>query len=272
MEKDNRIGIVGCGNMGEAIARGIVDSKLIGNADIYAFDIDRDKVSYLSGELGIKSAGTSEELIDCCNNIIIAVKPQDIKDLLKEVWHVLDSSKLIISIVAGITIDNIKKHLNKEIRVIRVMPNMATLVNKGVAAICYDEYATDEDKRLANQIFKSVGSVIEIDESMMDAVTSISGSGPAYFFYITELLENIAKDMGIDRKKAKLLALGTAVGSAILLDKTGADAESLRRRVTSKGGTTEAAFKVFADRKLHTIFKDGVLAARERSRELSKGK
>lgn len=269
MEKDGKIGIIGCGNMGEAIAKGIAFSNLAGARDIYLYDIDKDKTRHMADYFNANVSRSAEELCNQCNRILLAVKPQDVEDALKEIWHVIDLSKLLISIAAGVTINKIKKHLKEEVRVIRVMPNMAALVNASISAMCSDTYATAEDKKFARNVFMCVGEVIEVEEGLMDAVTAVSGSGPAYFFYLAEILEKCAVEMGVEKEKARLLAVKTAVGSAMLLAGSADSAEALRRRVTSKGGTTEAAFRHFAEKKIEDILKGGIEAARDRAKELS---
>ncbi|MBL7070686.1 MAG: pyrroline-5-carboxylate reductase [Candidatus Omnitrophica bacterium] len=270
-ERDIKLGIIGCGNMGEAIAKGVVASGSIYSGNLYLYDHLTEKSSFVSGSLSANVANSSEELINSCNAILFAVKPQDAKELLREVSHLLNSSKLVISIAAGISIEKIKKILDVDVRVARVMPNMGALENQSMSALSFDSEVIDQDKRLVTQIFKSIGDVIEIEERLMDAVTAVSGSGPAYFFYLTEMLEKCAVEMGIGEDRARHLAFKTALGSAILLRDSGYNAESLRKRVTSKGGTTEAAFKVFEDRRLDGIIRDGIKAAEKRSRELSDG-
>jgi len=272
MEKDKKIGIIGCGNMGEAIARGMINSNVIYGGNLYLYDIDKAKSEYLKNNLNANIANSSEELVNDCNTILLAVKPQDIDDLLREIWHLLDSSKLVISVAAGITIEKIKKLIKEEVRVIRVMPNVAASVFHAVSALCYDNYVMSEDKDLAGKIFTSIGHIMEVEEIYMDAVTAISGSGPAYFFYLTEMLEKSAVDMGIDRNKARKLAVETIFGSSALLKEAAGDAKTLRKRVTSKGGTTEAAFQFFTGKKLGDILREGIKKAAMRAKELSEGK
>ncbi len=269
MENDIKIGILGCGNMGEAIAKGTIFSGLVNAGKLYLYDIDRDKAIQVKEYLDANLANSAEELCNECNVIILAIKPQDMGDALKEVWHVIDSSKLVVSIAAGVTISRIKKFIKEEVRVIRVMPNMAVFVSAGVSAIASDDYATKEDIKFIKQLFMAIGDVIEVEEALMDAVTAVSGNGPAYFFYLTEILERCAMEMGIEKEKARLLAVKTALGSALLLTDGEASAESLRKRVTSKGGTTEAAFRYFAEKGLEDVLKGGIEAARRRAKELS---
>lgn len=272
MESEKKLGVVGCGNMGEAISRGIINSDVISGGNLYFYDVDKDKSNYLKDVLNANAANSAEELVHDSTAILLAIKPQDVEDFLKGIWHVLDSSKLVISIAAGISIKRIKQIIKEEVRLIRVMPNMPALTNEGISALCYGSYATDEDKNLAREIFMAIGSIVEVKEDQMDAVTAISGSGPAYFFYLIEVLEKTAIEMGIEKNKAKELARKTAAGSIALLKSSDSTPEGLRRRVTSKGGTTEAAFKVFSEKKLGEILREGIKKAAQRAKELSGGK
>jgi len=271
MPKEKGLGVIGCGSMGEILLRGVIGGSVVSTNDIHIYDIDSQKLSLVSAELGIVKTTSAEDLVNSTGIIILAVKPQDIEDLLKEIWHALDASKLLISIAAGTTIKRISGMLQEKVRIIRAMPNIAASVNKGITAISASEYAEESDIKLARKIFDAVGCVIKVEESMMDAVTAISGSGPAYFFYLAELLESSARKMGFGKEDARFLAVKTAIGSASLMDSFGADPTALRKNVTSKGGTTEAAFGVFEGGGLDRIVLDGVEAARRRSKELSGG-
>jgi len=269
--EDIRIGIIGCGNMGEAIARTIISAKVLPRANLYLYDIEGDKSRYLKKALNANHTHSAVEIVNSCNTVVIAVKPQDIDVLLKKTSSAVDKTKLIISIAAGVTIRRIKKFLPEGARIVRVMPNMAALVGKSISALCYGRFVTDEDKELAKKIFGALGDTVEVEESQMDAVTAISGSGPAYFFYMVEILQKCAVEMGIETSKAKRLAIKTLVGSAALLGNGEDEAKKLRERVTSKGGTTEAAFRVFDERGLAGIFREGITAAAKRAEELSGG-
>lgn len=272
MERERKIGILGCGNMGEAIAKGVVFSGALNARSLYLYDVDANKAKRAGECLNANISNSSEELCGQCNVIILAVKPQDMEEALKEIGHAIDPSKLLVSIAAGFTIGKIKKFVENRVGVIRVMPNMAIFVNAGASAICRDDYAATEDVKFVKKLFMAVGEVVEIEENLMDAITAISGSGPAYFFYLTEMLERCAIGMGVEKEKSRLLAVKTALGSALLLTDSGADsAESLRKRITSKGGTTEAAFKYFAEHGLEDALKGGIEAARKRAKELSGG-
>lgn len=272
MDKRIRMGVIGCGNMGEAIIRGVIQSHIVENSDLFLFDIDRERLARLKRDFNADIATSTEQLANRCGIILLAVKPQDVSDVLAQVGHALDSSKLVVSIAAGVTIAGIKAHINDEVRVARVMPNIAALAGEGISAIAYDDFATADDKKFVKRLFASVGDTVEIDEKYMDAVTAVSGSGPAYFFYLVEMLEEAASEMGISGETAKRLAFKTAIGSAALLKDTRMNARDLRNSVTSKGGTTEAAFDFFSMHRLGAILKQGINEARERARKLSEGK
>jgi len=271
MEKDRRIGLIGCGSMGGAIAGGIISSRLIQGAELSLYDIAADKAKKLRERLNATLADSPSELVNACGTVILAVKPQDIEGLLRDIARELDSSKFVISIAAGVSIERIKSFIAKEVRVARAMPNIAALIGKGISALCYDEYVLAEDKALARDIFGSLGAAAELDEFLMNAVTAVSASGPAYFFYLAEILQKSAVDMGIDEKTAEKFIIHTVLGSAILLKDSGLKADELRRRVTSKGGTTEAAFRVFDEKNLGDILKAGIKEAAERAKKLNGG-
>ncbi|MEA3305772.1 MAG: pyrroline-5-carboxylate reductase [Candidatus Omnitrophota bacterium] len=249
----------------------IVFSGLIPAGNLYLYDIDKDKCSCLANTLNANAVNFPGELADFCAIILLAIKPQDFENARGKIREALDSSKLIISIVAGITLKQIVGRLKQGARAARVMPNMPCLVNQGVSALCYNNFTAPGDKEFVRKMFTSIGDIVEVDEGDMDAVTAVSGSGPAYFFYLTQVLEECAIDMGIDKEKAKLLAVKTAIGSAAILKDGGFGAKALRKHVTSKGGTTEAAFRVFVEKKLGSILKEGIRAAKKRAGELNKG-
>jgi pyrroline-5-carboxylate reductase len=202
--------------------------------------------------------------------IIIAVKPKDFESVLKhEVCCGISPKKLIISIAAGITTKHIEDIVGKDVPVIRVMPNMAAIIGEAISSISAGTSAAKEHMKMARKIFSMIGEVIEIEEELVDAVTAISGSGPAYFFYLTEMLIDAARELKLDKNIAEKLVTKTAIGSMKLLEALKEEPARLRRRVTSKGGTTEAALRVFEERGLKRIVEDAVIAAWRRSIELS---
>lgn len=257
-----KIGIIGCGNMGEVIVRNI-------NPD-FGYDISKQRLRYIVKRYQICPAHNNIDLVKNCDVIIIAVKPQDIKGVLVEISSRPDllRKRLIVSIAAGVPTEFIEKNLNTQVRVVRVMPNLPSFVSSGISAISKGRYAGVGDLEIVERMFRRIGEVVRVKQRDMDAVTAISGSGPAYFFFLVEILKEAGLKLGLCKKVAYKLSLETAFGSAKMLKELQASAEELRRRVTSKGGTTEAAFKVFMKKGLDKVLTDGIFSAAQRSKEL----
>lgn len=275
-----KIGIIGFGNMGQAMAQ-----RLKANYAVGAFDKDATKLES-TGDL-VKKILNLALLIQDSEIVIIAVKPQDFSAVLETIQRVsFSTDKLLISIAAGITTGYVEKFLGS-VRVIRAMPNVGAKIGKSVTCICKGSFATNQDLEMAKEIFTDIGEVQELSEDMMNAATAISGSGPAYYFRAIETnpdeyknnhkkfheefissLSKAARDIGFDEKVAQFLAHWTVVYSDLLLKQTGLAPEELRRQVTSKGGTTEAALEI-----LHSggTLVDAVKAAVERAKTLSRG-
>ncbi|MDD5505731.1 MAG: pyrroline-5-carboxylate reductase [Candidatus Omnitrophica bacterium] len=251
-----KIGIIGFGNMGSVIARRLSAQK--DEYEVFVFDKEKSKLANLSG---IKAAKDARDLAAQAEVIVLAVKPQDFNHVLKEVKG-STGNKLIVSIAAGISTSRIEKLLG-QVRVIRVMPNIGAKVGESVTCLCKGALATDDDLELAQELFYYLGAVRTIDESMMNGATAISGSGPAYVFYFIEnstldpenipeharhdmmrRLEKAAEGLGFSTEDAAFLAANTTNAAISLLRKTKLPAPELRKQVTSKGGTTEAALEI----------------------------
>lgn len=259
-----RIGIIGCGNMGTAIIKAVYSLQFT----VYGYDADKKKLRDIAKKYKVKTASKNTELVKKCNVIILAVKPQNIREVLREIKNTLDSSKLLISVAAGISTKRIEREIGKKIAVIRVMPNMPTLIQAGVSAICKGRFAAKKDLGAAKKIFAKIGDIVEVKENLMDAVTAISGSGPAYFFYLIEVLIKSGIELGLNKEIARRLAVETALGSAKILKEIKESPENLRAKVTSKGGTTEAAFNEFFKHDLEVILKRGIRKAFDKARRL----
>jgi pyrroline-5-carboxylate reductase len=254
------IGIIGSGNMGKAIALRV-------NQRIIISDVDRSRLHFArTRRIGI--AEDNIVLVKCAGVIIIAVKPQDIIKVLEEIKP-YSKSKLIISIAAGVRIALMERILGK-VRVIRVMPNMPALVGKGISAITRGKFATKKDMDMAHRIFSSIGEVVELEEKFMDAVTALSGSGPAYYFLFTAMLERAGQAIGLKKELARRLARATFIGSAASASATNLSMQDFIKKVASKGGTTEAALKAFKQEGLEHILKKAVKAAANKSKQLAK--
>ncbi len=269
---DRRIGIIGCGNMGEALLKGILSRPLLSREDIIASEKNISRRDYISQKFSIKMADSAAEVLASSDMIILAVKPEDIAELLRELTTDLGLGHVLVSIAAGISTTRIEKGIGKKISVIRAMPNSPILVNQAITALAYGQYVTDNDKIAARAMFSALGEIVEVKEDLMDVVTAISGSGPAYFILVIEYLTKIGVNFGLDRKVAYKLASQTALGSARMLVKTAQAPDVLRKKVTSPGGTTEAALDVFKKMNLEQIYTEAVKAAIERSKKVSGGR
>lgn len=270
MMTNKKIGIIGCGNMGEALL-GRLSKVMEKSVSIMVSELDAARRAAIQEKYKIIVEIDNNYLVKYCDVIILAVKPQDLENVLRqEVCCGISEKKLLISIAAGVTTKYIESVAGDTTPVIRAMPNMPAVIGEAVTAICAGSAASKTDIELARQIFLTIGDVVEVDEKHMDAVTAISGSGPAYFFYLIEALTEVAVKFGLEERTARDLAVKTAIGSSKLLDVMKEQPEVLRKKVTSKGGTTEAALKVFDDKKLKKIIEEAAVAARNRSKELSK--
>ena len=262
------IGVIGAGNMGTAIVRGLVAAQVVLPESITAADIDETRLEELAADPGINTTTSLKTLTRAGDAVILAVKPQSMEELLRQLAFHLTPEHLVISIAAGISTGFVEQQLPSETRVVRVMPNTPAMVRAGATALCRGSLATDEDMELATRLFAALGTVVVVDEGQMDAVTALSGSGPAYFFYLAEKLRQAAVEHGLPEKEADELVRQTLYGAGKLLCDTGAAPEELRARVTSKGGTTAAAMEVFEEADLSNIIARAVAVAVARSKEL----
>jgi len=266
---NSKIGFIGCGNMGEALIKGLLDKRIVSNGKILASDARPARRRYIQKRYKIKVVSSNKVIVKESDIIILAVKPQNIGEVLSGICNDVTADKLIISIAAGIKIKHIQQNL-RDVRVIRVMPNTPALIGAGITAICRSKSAGERDYNLAKKIFGAVGSVIEVNENLMDVITATSGSGPAYFFLLIDAMVKAARSSGLSQKVSEQLVLNTAYGASLLALKSRKPMAQLIKKVASKGGTTEAALKVFNKRRFQNIVKEAIDAAAKRSRELSK--
>ncbi|MFC2149717.1 pyrroline-5-carboxylate reductase [Candidatus Auribacterota bacterium] len=267
--KTKKIGFIGAGNMGGALIDGIVDAGLVNPECIIAYDKVLDKQDSFKKQ-GVKCAKDIDEVVNTSDIVILAVKPQDMEKVLDEASKSMGiKDKLFISIAAGVRILGIEKKLIGA-AVIRSMPNLPASVKSGITAIAKGTNATDEDMKTAEAIFKSVGDVIVEEEEMIDTVTALSGSGPAYVFYFMEGMIEAGQKLGLSKENAAKLALKTVEGAVNILKESEETPESLRKKVTSPGGTTEAAIKHKEENRFKEIFIEAIEKAKKRAEELSK--
>jgi pyrroline-5-carboxylate reductase len=267
--QNKTIAFIGAGNMGEALIRGLLAGKTVVPTQIIATDVRAERRDFLMKTFGVEAIDDNLQAVKAADIIVLAVKPQQVGEVLSGFKSAMTKRKLVISIAAGVTSARIERELGEGTRVMRVMPNTPALVGAGAAGIAKGAYATDDDLATTELILGAVGISARVEEKFIDAVTALSGSGPAYVFYVTEAMTKAGVAAGLDEALAKKLARQTVYGAAKLLVESGEQPEVLRRKVTSPGGTTEAALKVMAERKLAEIFVEAMQAAEKRSRELS---
>lgn len=265
------IGFIGAGNMGEALIKGLLVSKKITSAQILIADKVKERLAYIAEHYGAKVFNKNFEVAKGADIIILAVKPADMKSALQEISSELNKEKLLISIAAGVTMNFILKCLpHHNVPLIRVMPNTPALVLEGAVGICPGQGVSIKDKDIAVAIFEAVGKVVIIEnEGLMDAVTGLSGSGPAYIFLILEALSDAGVGVGLPRKTANILAIQTVFGSAKLAMESGKHFGELKDMVTSPGGTTIAGLEKLEEGGVKASIMKAVAAATRRSKELS---
>lgn len=272
MFKGQQLAIIGGGKMGSIIAQGLISKKMLSVNKIHVTDIEAARLDYLRSELNLQVSADNKKAARKADIIILAVKPQSMAATLQEISPETDKSKVVISVAAGITTDFIEKLLPAGARVLRVMPNVAALVGEGAAAVARGSAATSADVQLTVNIFKSVGLVIEVDEKLMDAVTGISGSGPAYCLVMIEAMADAGVQMGLSRETALKLSAQTMLGAARLCLQSNQHPAQIKDMVTSPGGTTAAGLKALEEGKIRATLMSAVEAATKRSRELAGGK
>ena len=266
--KDKKVGFLGSGNMGEAIIKGLLQAGLVPAASIAATDARADRLQQMARQYGIRAAASNREMVDEADVVILAVKPQIMGAVLQEVAGSVSRAKLLISVAAGVPVSALRAGLGKPARLIRVMPNTPALVLEGVTAIARSEELDAGDLELAQELFAAVGRVVVLDEEALDAVTGLSGSGPAYVAIVIESLADGGVRMGLDRATAMILATQTVLGSARLILETGMHPAQLKDMVSSPGGTTIAGITALEEGGVRRTFISAVERATLRSREL----
>ena len=268
--KSKRVGFLGAGNMGEAMIKGLTQAGLVPAASIGATDARPDRLDQMTRLYGIRAFADNPALVAESDVIILAVKPQIMAPVLREIAAAVDGTKLIISLAAGVATRTLREHLAKPARLIRVMPNTPALVLEGATAIARAEGLEAGDLEIAQALFGAVGRVVVLDEDHLDAVTGLSGSGPGYIAIVIEALADGGVKMGLDRATAMTLATQTVLGSAKLILETGMHPGQLKDMVASPGGTTIAGIAALEDGGIRRTIISAVERATLRSRELGR--
>jgi pyrroline-5-carboxylate reductase len=267
--KEKRLSFIGGGNMAEAMVKGLLSKKIMTPEQIIISEPREDRAHFLTEKHQIRVIFDNQLAIQEGEIIILAVKPQVMREVLKEISGAVSTDKLIISIAAGIPISFIASFLGKDKRIVRAMPNAPAQIGMGAVALCKGGSSTKSDLQVAQKLFNTIGTSVIISETHMDAVTGLSGSGPAYIFLIIEALTDGGVKMGLTRDIAQALVLQTIIGSAQLVLETGDHPSKLKDMVTSPGGTTISGLHVLEKKGVRGALMDAVVAATDRSRELA---
>ena len=265
---EKELGIIGIGNMGSAFIRGILSSKVVKAENIVIYDLNKDLLNKSSKEYSLDIARNNVDLVQKAKYILLAVKPQVIDSVLQEISLSITSDHILISIAAGITISHIKNFIKTQVGIIRVMPNTPALVGAAASAMSFNENIVDKDLEYIKNILQAIGIVVEVEEKYIDAVTGLSGSGPAYIFVIIEALADGGVKMGLSRGIALKLAAQTALGASKMVLETGKHPGELKDMVASPGGTTITALHEIEKGNLRSTLISAVEAATLKSKSI----
>jgi pyrroline-5-carboxylate reductase len=268
MPKGKKLCFVGAGNMAEALIRGLLRSGSARAEDITATGRRDERLAALRADYSVTTTTDNLGAVRGADVVVLSVKPQAMAKVLDGIAAAVDSTKLVVSIAAGLPIAAIERKLGRGARIIRAMPNTPALVGAGATAIASGEHATDADMAVARALFDAVGVTVTVEETLLDAVTGLSGSGPAYLFLIIEALSDAGVKVGLPRHTAQKLAAQTVLGSAKLQIETGIHPGQLKDQVTSPGGTAIAGLHTLEAGGLRTTLINAVEAAAKRAREL----
>jgi pyrroline-5-carboxylate reductase len=262
------VGIIGGGNMGEALIAGVIQSGLLSPEEILFFEPRMDRRDYLREKYQALSAKSNVDLVTRSPIIILAVKPQTVPEVLPEICRSIRKNHLLISLCAGVTLDYLQSFCPLPVRMVRAMPNTPALIQKGATALAPSPQARAEDFSAAEAIFQAVGITVMVKESLMDAVTGLSGSGPAYVFAVIEALTTGGVKEGLSQEAALALTTQTVLGSAHLIQSTGKHPATLRDQVCTPGGTAIAGLYAMEEGGFKLALMNAVIGATRRSKEL----
>jgi pyrroline-5-carboxylate reductase len=263
----HKIGIIGIGNMGLAIIQGALCSKVFSPKDFLAYARNITRQTQVENLTGIDFAISLKEIASC-EQIVLATKPHDIPEVLSLLKKHIAENRLIVSVAAGVTLESLKQHLGGKGHIIRVMPNTPIAICQGVSALAIGENCQKKDIDMVQKLFSALGTTLIVKEDVFDAVSALSGSGPAYFFYFIEALIDSAVKEGLEEREASDLIIGTCNGAIQLLKNSTHRVSTLRKMVTSPQGSTAEAIKVFDDSNVFEIVHKAVKAAISRNKKM----
>ena len=263
-------GFIGAGKMASAIIKGLIDSSLFTKDQISACEINETNAKKAREEFGIKVCEQPDEIVKKSDIIFIATKPFAVKEVLKKIKPFVNKNKVIISIAAGISTHLIETVLEKEIPVIKVMPNTPALLGEGMSALCKGSFADEKTLDMAVDMFSKLGKAVKCEEKDIDAITGVSGSGPAFYYYLINEIARAGEKLGLDYRTALTLSAQTALGAAKMILETGMTPEELITNVTTPGGTTAEGNKVLNESDISKVLYETVLKTAEKSALMAK--
>ncbi|HIW33792.1 MAG TPA: pyrroline-5-carboxylate reductase [Candidatus Paenibacillus intestinavium] len=264
----------GAGSMAEAIARGLLNQELVPFKQISMLNrSNKERQHQLHLQYGVQTVlqgKSNEQYLQAANIIILAMKPKDAVEAIRALKPLLSPNQLIISVIAGLSITAIESLIGSNMAIVRTMPNTSSTIGLGATGISYSASVSEEQRFMTETMFESIGIHVVVEEQLQDAVTSVSGSGPAYFYYVMEAMMKGAQQAGLSAEQAKLLVVQTALGAASMVDATGEAPADLRLKVSSPNGTTEAAIKTMAEGHLEATIIAGMKRCAQRAGEIGK--
>lgn len=263
-----KIGFLGAGAMAEAVVKGLLDTGRYSPDNIACSDISESRLNHFRSTYHVSVHKDNKKIVEISNAIVLAVKPDKARGVILEVKDSINKEKMLISVAAGISTGAMESWVDAPIPVVRVMPNTPCTLGKGISAVACGKYCTESDLKTAEDIFASVGETVSVPENLMNAVTGVSGSGPAYIYLVIEALTDAAVTMGLSREVASRLVIKTVIGSAEMVDQSGLHPAVLKTQVVSPGGTTAAGLIQLEEGKLRAVFARAVKAAAERAGEI----
>ena len=264
-----KIGFIGGGKMASAILKGIINSSLFKNDEIIVSDKNQASLDMLKNDFGINITSSNSDVVKNSEIVLFAVKPFVLRDVLEEIKPFITEKNTVLSIAAGISILTIEEIIGK-FPVVRIMPNTPALVNEGMSAVCKGNFAGDRHEKIAEEIMSSVGKVIKTEEKYIDIITAISGSGPAFYYYIIDEIAKAGEKLGLDYKTCLKLSAQTAYGSAKMIMDTNVSPEQLIINVTTPGGCTAVGNDVLKDRNVSDILCETIEKTKQKAFELGK--
>lgn len=264
-----KLAFIGAGSMAEAMISGIVESKLLSGEQIWVTNrSNQEKLDNLHEKYGVNGTYNLQELLEDADAVILAMKPKEAATGISQIKSYLTENTMLISVLAGVSIENIELLAEKKLPVVRAMPNTSATVGKSATGLAINAHVTDRQKEIVQTIFETVGLTAFVEESKIDAITGLSGSGPAYIYYLIEAMEKGADEIGLDKDVAKNLIVQTLLGAAEMVATSPKPAQQLRAEVTSPGGTTEAGLRVLASYDVQNAFINCIKEATAQSKRL----